>query len=687
MAAINPQTGEILVQGEDGAWVKPKMAQNPKTGEKLFLDGGEWKPVPGPQTSAGEKAARVAEFGARGLVDSALETIGAIPDMGTRAMRAMGLTDQAPDYYTQKLKGAVNSALKALPHPTVGGPQAPTGAIERGAYGAGRGAADAASIMVPAAIVGKTAKAGSATQAVAKTMASQPVMQTAAGMAGGSVGEATGNPYLGMAAALSVPAASAVAQSGLRAKTGLSKPAYKAIKSAIRADDLAAGRKNILAAGDDAMLVDAGPSVQGQLDLAMRSTGPGARVAGEAIAQRASAANSRITGALDDAFGKPLGIKSVETGLRSGTASARDAAYKAAYAKPINYGSEVGRKIETIVSSRVPPSAIKAANNLIRAEGKGVKQILANVSDDGVVTFKEMPSVGQIDYITRGLNDVAESEFGKGKLGGQSNLGRIYKDLSRELRTLARRAVPEYNTALKTAADPLAARSALLDGNKLLAANVTRDEAKQMMRGMTSTERAFMAQGVRSRIDDIVSNVRLAASDPQMDAREALKAATELSSRSAREKISMLIGPKASGKLFSDLDIATKSLTLKASLARNSMTYGRDAAKRAVDQYTAPGPLGLLFEGRPLEAGKAAVRAITRRSPAATQAKQEKIYTEMAQYLTGQRGAQAAQSLDYFFPKPGYLSALDRAYKAAGPSASISASRLKDRLTRQGLLD
>lgn len=44
--AYNKETGEILTLGDDGKWAPPKMAQNPETGQKLFLDGSEWKPLP-----------------------------------------------------------------------------------------------------------------------------------------------------------------------------------------------------------------------------------------------------------------------------------------------------------------------------------------------------------------------------------------------------------------------------------------------------------------------------------------------------------------------------------------------------------------------------------------------------------------------------------------------------------------
>lgn len=44
--AINPQTGEILTLGADGAWAPAPRAKNPETGQEIFQDGNEWKPVP-----------------------------------------------------------------------------------------------------------------------------------------------------------------------------------------------------------------------------------------------------------------------------------------------------------------------------------------------------------------------------------------------------------------------------------------------------------------------------------------------------------------------------------------------------------------------------------------------------------------------------------------------------------------
>lgn len=44
--AFNKQTGELRVLDGSGQWVAPKTAENPQTGERLYLEGSEWKPVP-----------------------------------------------------------------------------------------------------------------------------------------------------------------------------------------------------------------------------------------------------------------------------------------------------------------------------------------------------------------------------------------------------------------------------------------------------------------------------------------------------------------------------------------------------------------------------------------------------------------------------------------------------------------
>ena len=171
-----------------------------------------------PAVSGPQQALRAAEFGSRGFMDTAAETVGAIPELAASGLRAIGLPAPESGYYPEAIKGAMKSFGKTISAPANYlldggfGPNEPQTRTDRTAYGAGRGAADAASFMLPAAAVAKAAKAGSVAQKAASTMASQPVLQTAAMSAGGGVQEATDSPGLGLATALAIPTAAGFAK-------------------------------------------------------------------------------------------------------------------------------------------------------------------------------------------------------------------------------------------------------------------------------------------------------------------------------------------------------------------------------------------------------------------------------------------------------------------------------------------
>lgn len=212
--AQNPETGETLAL-VGGQWQPAKIAQNDK-GERLVLGDNGWEPMPGPKRSTGVRATRAAAMGAKGFTDSLAETIAAPADLLGRGMRAVGIPypGQNGDVANMLKRGIaaaggvlaapVNAGLEAAGVDL--GPNKAETTGEKFAYGAGRGAADAASVAVPAAMVGRAAQAGSVTQRVAQSLAAQPVTQAVSGAVGGGVGEATDNPLLGMAASLATPA-------------------------------------------------------------------------------------------------------------------------------------------------------------------------------------------------------------------------------------------------------------------------------------------------------------------------------------------------------------------------------------------------------------------------------------------------------------------------------------------------
>lgn len=399
------------------------------------------------------------------------------------------------------------------------------------------------------------------------------------------------------------------------------------------------GQANMARAGQEAMLVDAGPTARRVLDTSIQRSGPGSRTAREAVQGRVGRDAHALTQALDTTLGAPQGVTATRTAIRTGSAAARGNAYDDAYRSPIDYADPRGRQIEQLVRGRVPPSAIQRANQLMRTEGHESQQILARIGDDGSVTFERLPDVRQLDYITRALNDVAEAGEGAGAMGGQNALGRAYQSLSREIRDTLRGLVPEYGRALDTAADPIRRSQAVELGSRLLSPSMTRDQAAEAIRGMTQAERQALAQGVRSQIDDAMARVSRTVQDGDVPAREAIKALRDLSSRANREKLAVAIGEEPATRLFAELDRVAQSFDLRASVADNSATYARQALDQRVKDVTAPGVVGTAARGEPINATKRIIRALTGQTDEAVRGREDALYSELARLLTQRGGA------------------------------------------------
>lgn len=165
-----------------------------------------------------QQALRRADSFAGGLSDSITETAAAIPELSASVARGVGLPAPTAGTYTKGLQAAMKApgrmagdAVNSVAGDVIGN-LGERDQLDEVFRGMGRGAGDAAAVMVPGAALGKFAKAGGVTSNVGKVLSSQPVAQTIAGMVGGGVSEATDNPYLGMTAAMATP----VVASGVR---------------------------------------------------------------------------------------------------------------------------------------------------------------------------------------------------------------------------------------------------------------------------------------------------------------------------------------------------------------------------------------------------------------------------------------------------------------------------------------
>lgn len=466
----------------------------------------------------------------------------------------------------------------------------------------------------------------------------------------GAIGAVTGG-LLGTAAPYAAEGISALYQrlrgSDVRqiaSALGISPNAARVVRSAFDGGDMAAAERAIQEAGAGAMLADASQPARELLDAAAQSGGRAGQIVTEAVEGRAAEAGRQMRDVMDRSLGAPQSVDDVVRGVRTGTAAARGAAYDAAYAAPIDYSSEAGRKLEELLA-RVPKSALNQARKLMEAEGVESGQRLARIGRNGSVQFETLPDVRQLDYITRGLNEVADMADGKGKLGGQTQLGRVYSNLSREIRNTVGDAVPEYRAALDTASDAISQVSAAREGGAMLRPNVTLGEVAQSFAQATEAEKKAARSAVRGYLDNVMGNARRAASDGNMDAREALAGLRELSSRNSRDKLAILLGPKAADDLLSQIDTLGKALELRAATARNSATAIRQQIQGSVRDIAGPNAFETLGEGKPIEAARQVLQNFTGSTAELRALREQGIFEEIARSLTQRRGREAQNDL------------------------------------------
>lgn len=516
-------------------------------------------------------------------------------------------------------------------------------AASGGATLAGRAAAGALAGATAGAVEGAVSGAGAANDGNRLAGAGQGAMMGAA--MGGAVGALAPVAAAGLKNALEFAKGR---DTGIIARVlGVGKDAAKFIKSSVEADDFVAAERALGRSGPDAMLADAGPGFGQALDTAMQSSGAAARLGREAVEARAAAAGKRLNATFDAVLGKAAGLRDASKGIAQRTSGVRAQAYAKAYGSAIDYADGAGRAIEDVlqrVPSKTLGAAISEANDAMRAAGVRNLQIMAEIADDGAVTFREMPNVQQLDELKKALDGIARDATDPltGKMTGAAVRA---SKLAADLREAVKNAVPDYARAVRLGGDKIAEDSALETGRKLLSPATTKETVRDAFANPSVAQKDAARRGLREYIDETLDNVKSVISDPNIDAREALKAVKDMSSKAAREKLAIVLGPSKANRLFDTLDEATAHLELRAAVARNSATASRQAGQETMRAARDPGAAGAAMRGDATGAFKKTVQLFTGATRERDLALDQQAYAEVARALTEKRGQAAKDAL------------------------------------------
>lgn len=484
-------------------------------------------------------------------------------------------------------------------------------------------------------------------------------------LTGGTFGTATGaalgaaSPYIeaGVKNVASAITRSDVAT--IASAFGISPNAARVIKDTF---DMGGGVPDAIArverAGAEGMVADAGEAAQALLD-ATAASGPGPAQAARAPIERRM---ERVSGNLEEGLTSRLGQPAAgpETAVRDimqRTAPERTAAYGQAYDTAIDYAAPAGRNIEEVVFNRIDPdvlsSAVREANAEMRDRGLANQQILVDLAPDGTMSFREMPNVRQLDELKKALNGLARAaKKNEGTVSVDTAESLRYARQASDLRDAIVAATTDpatgqstYAAATKIGGDTIQERNAYELGEAILSPR-TRVEAVGIELGSNPSAAQIEAlkSGLRTRIDQVVGDVKRIPSDPNIDARQALATLRELGSDNARAKISAFMGDEAND-LFRLLDESMVAAETRAAMSANSRTALRGATQQNVTDITAPGVMETAFSGEPLNTTSRLIQAVTGYTDDFTAGQRKKVYMDLAKALTEKQGPDAVMAL------------------------------------------
>ena len=440
----------------------------------------------------------------------------------------------------------------------------------------------------------------------------------------------------------------------------ISVPAAQVIGNTFRdaGGDVKSALQNIFNAGEEGMLADSGIAGQALLDAAQATGGKASQIASEEVAGRVSRQGAQLSGVMDEKLGAlpkfdgiSGGANDLAEGISASTRTARNDAYTAAYANPIDYSSQAGMQVEAVFDAiplRFKGKAIEKANDQMKLDalksGKPPpQQIMANIADDGSISFSEMPNLRQLDQIKQAIGAVAFKEvdsFGRPTADALDAV-QWYRQISGSLKD----ASPKYAEAVAAGGDKISLDNALELGLGMLSPKLTPRQVAVALKGADETDKQYTKLGIRSAVNDLIGNAKATIASPDIDINALRSVFGQLSSKNSRSKVSLVLGSKEANRLFKDLDMAQMSLSLRAATAINSKTFQRQVIKSEVDDLDNIGAISHLLRFEPAKATQKLTKDITGETDALQVAAKQDLYTDIARALTQFKGKDARTAL------------------------------------------
>jgi hypothetical protein len=253
-----------------------------------------------------------------------------------------------------------------------------------------------------------------------------------------------------------------------------------------------------------------GPGIQGLAGQVLRNPGEARAPAQKFVNERQKGIEAFMPGSdsqadrVDQAVGNLLGhegLRKTTQGLMNQKRANAKPLYDIAHNQNIDYASNSGKELKSILDNNLSEGDLRLANKLLRRDNQGGHQI-EWVKNGDQIQMKAMPNVRQWDYIQQGLQDEIDSGT---------------NDITGEMTTSARAANRQKNTiigllednnpalaaARKQYAGDASMISALKEGGKIWNPSYSRELLAEKLTSMIPAERTMLRIGASNALREM----------------------------------------------------------------------------------------------------------------------------------------------------------------------------------------